>query len=147
MAENKTRQVSSSVTAFINKIKDKGLKEDCLAISGMMQKVSGCQPVMWGSSIIGFGTYHYVYESGREGDIMIIGFSPRKQNISLYLMGGLTNIEDELLKLGRFKTGKGCLYIKSLNDVNPAVLKKIFVKAYKEGKRKKKLSEKSVSGQ
>jgi hypothetical protein len=91
---------------------------------------------MWGSAIIGFGTYHYVYESGREGDTVIIGFSPRKQNISIYLLGGLNTLEEELSKLGKYKTGGGCLYIKTLSDVNPAILKKIFAKVTKEGQRK-----------
>jgi uncharacterized protein DUF1801 len=103
---------------------------------GMMQEVSNCEPVMWGSAIIGFGTYHYVYESGREGDMVVIGFSPRKQNISIYLMGGLNKVQEELSKLGKYKTGKGCLYIKSLSDVNAEVLKKIFAKALKEAHRK-----------
>jgi hypothetical protein len=92
---------------------------------------------MWGRSIIGFGTFHYVYESGREGDTILIGFSPRKQNISIYLMGGLNKVEDELSKLGKYKTGGGCLYIKSLSDVNLTVLKKVFAKAFKEAQRKK----------
>ena len=136
MAENKTKPTKSSVTAFLNKIHDKQLRNDCFAILDMMQKVSKAEPVMWGSAIIGFGSYHYVYESGREGDTVIIGFSPRKQNISIYLMGGLKNIEDELSKLGKYKTGKGCLYIKALSDVNTEVLKKAFAKAFKEGQRK-----------
>ena len=137
MAENKTKPTKDSVTAFLNKIKDQQLRDDCFLIMEMMEKVSNSEPVMWGSAIIGFGTFHYVYESGREGDIMVIGFSPRKQNISLYLMGGLKNIEVELPKLGKYKTGKGCLYIKSLKDVNPEVLKRIFAKAYKEVHHKK----------
>jgi hypothetical protein len=137
MAENKTKPTKSSVTAFLNKIKDKQLRDDCFAILEVMQKVSNCDPVMWGSAIIGFGTYHYVYESGREGDTIVIGFSPRKQYISIYLMGGLKNVEDELSKLGKYKTGKGCLYIKSLSDVNLEILKKVFAKAFKEGMRKK----------
>ena len=91
---------------------------------------------MWGSAIIGFGTHHYVYESGREGDTIVIGFSPRKQNITIYLMGGLDPIEDELSKLGKYKTGKGCLYINSLGDVNAGVLKKIFAKAFKKAQPK-----------
>jgi hypothetical protein len=131
MAENKTKPTKSSVTAFLNKIKDRQLRDDCFAILKMMQEVSNCEPVMWGSAIIGFGTYHYVYESGREGDTVIIGFSPRKQNISIYLMGGLKKIESELSKLGEHKTGKGCLYIKSLSGVNTGVLKKIFAQAMK----------------
>ncbi len=136
MAENKTKPTKDSATAFLNKIKDKQLRDDCFAILEMMQKVSNCEPVMWGSAIIGFGTYHYVYESGREGDTVVIGFSPRKQNISIYLMGGLNIVEDELSKLGKYKTGKGCLYIKSLSDVNAGVLKKILAKAFKETTRK-----------
>ena len=136
MAENKTKPTTDSVTAFLNKIEDQQVRDDCFVILEMMQKVSNCAPVMWGSAIIGFGTYHYVSESGREGDWMMIGFSPRKQNITLYLMGGLKNVEDELATLGKYKTGKGCLYIKSLSDVNAEVLKKIFAKAFQEEQHK-----------
>jgi hypothetical protein len=100
----------------------------------MMQTVTKMKPVMWGSSIIGFGTYHYVYESGRDGDSIIIGFSPRKQNISIYMMYGLHKVKDELSGLGKHKTGGGCLYIKSLSDVNRTVLKSILTKAFKEMK-------------
>ena len=132
MAENKTKPTKSSVTAFLNKIKDRQLRDDCFAILSMMADATKCEPVMWGSAIIGFGTFHYVYESGREGDTVVIGFSPRKQNISIYLMGGLKNVETELPKLGKYKTGKGCLYIKTLGDVDPDVLKKIFSKAFKK---------------
>lgn len=136
MAENKTKPTKDSVTVFLNKIQDQQVRDDCFVILEMMRKASNCEPVMWGSAIIGFGTYHYVYESGREGDTVVIGFSPRKQNISIYLMGGLHNVEDELSKLGKYKTGKGCLYIKSLSDVNLDVLKKVFAKSYKELQRK-----------
>jgi hypothetical protein len=136
MAKNKTQATSSSVTAFLNKIQDQQLRDDCSVIIDMMRKSSKSEPVMWGNAIIGFGTFHYVYESGREGDRPVIGFSPRKQNITIYLMGGLDQIEAELTKLGKFKTGKGCLYIKSLGDVNPAVLKKVFAMASKEAQRK-----------
>jgi hypothetical protein len=132
MAENKTKPTKDSVNSFLNKIKDKQVRDDCFEILDMMQKVSKFEPVMWGSAIIGFGNYHYVYASGREGDTMVIGFSPRKQNISIYFMGGLNTVADELSNLGKYKTGKGCLYIKSLSDVNAAVLRKIFVKAFKE---------------
>jgi hypothetical protein len=135
MAENKTKPTRAGVSVFLDKIKDKALRQDCYAILGMMQEVSECEPTMWGSAIVGFGTYHYVYDSGREGDSILIGFSPRKQNITLYLMGGLANIETELTKLGKHKTGKGCLYIKTLAEVNTAVLKKIFSKSFKESKR------------
>jgi len=137
MAENKTKPTGSSVTAFLNKIKDRQLRDDCFVILEMMQKVSNSEPVMWGSAIVGFGTYHYVYESGREGDTLLIGFSPRKQNITIYFMGGLDQVQDELSKLGKYKTGKGCLYIKSLSDVNITALKKVLAKAFKEAQRKK----------
>ena len=136
MAENKTKPTKSSVDSFLNKIKDKQVREDCHAIIELMQKASNLEPVMWGSAIIGFGTHHYVYESGREGDTVIIGFSPRKQNFAFYLMGGLKPIEAELAALGKYSTGKGCLYIKSLGDVNTQVLGKIFAKAFKAGQRK-----------
>ena len=131
MPENKTRPTSRSAVAFLNKIRDRQRRDDCLAILEMMRQVSGSEPVMWGSAIIGFGTYHYVYESGREGDTVVIGFSPRKQNISIYLMGGLQPLEAELSQLGKYKTGKGCLYTNSLSDVNVKVLKKVLAKAFK----------------
>jgi hypothetical protein len=136
MAENKTIPTEDSVTAFLNKIKDRQVRDDCFAILDMMQKASNSEPVMWGSAIVGFGTYHYVYESGREGDMLVVGFSPRKQNISIYFLGGVNNVQDELSELGKYKTGKGCLYIKSLSDVNVEVLKKIFDKALVEARRR-----------
>lgn len=138
MAENKTKPTKASVTAFLNKIKVRQVQDDCFVILEMMRDVSKCEPVMWGTAIVGFGTYHYVGASGRAGDWMLIGFSPRKQNISLYLMGGLKKVEDELPKLGKHKVGGGCLYIKSLGDVNTEILRKIFAKAYKEALSKKK---------
>ncbi|MGH7454893.1 MAG: DUF1801 domain-containing protein [bacterium] len=136
MAENKTKPTIESVTAFLNKIQDTQLREDCFAILEIMESVSKTKPVMWGSSIIGFGTYHYVYESGREGDMVIIGFSPRKQNISVYLKGGLDQLQDELSELGKHKIGKGCLYIKTLKDINTAVFRKMLSKAFKSAKQK-----------
>jgi hypothetical protein len=136
VADNKTKPTRTSVAAFLNKIGDKQRREDCFAILELMRKVSNSEPVMWGSAIVGFGTYHYVYESGREGDTVVIGFSPRKQNISIYLMGGLQPLEAELAQLGKYKTGKGCLYINSLSDVNVKVLNKVFTKAFKATTRK-----------
>jgi hypothetical protein len=129
MAENKTKPTSAKVVAFLNKIQNPQRRSDCFTILKMMQAVTKLEPVMWGSAIIGFGTIHYVYESGREGDTMAIGFSPRKQNISIY---GVGKVKDEFSKLGKYETGKGCLYIKSLSDVNIAVLQKVFSKAFKE---------------
>ena len=132
MAENKTRPTIASVTTFLNKIQNSQIRSDCFTILKMMQAISKKEPVMWGSSIIGFGTFHYVYESGREGDTVVIGFSPRKQNISIYMMCSLDRIKEELVTLGKYKTGKGCLYIKSLGDVDTAALKRVLTKAFKE---------------
>jgi len=136
MAENKTRATKDSVTAFLAKIKAPQVRKDCLSILSLMQSVTKFKPVMWGSSIVGFGTIHYVYESGREGDMPVLGFSPRKQNISIYLMCDQEIIKKDLSRLGEYKTGGGCLYIKSLRDVNAAVLKQVFVKAFRERTRK-----------
>jgi hypothetical protein len=138
MAENKTKPTTDSVTAFLNKIEDQQVREDCFVILEMMQKASNCEPILWGSAIIGFGTRHYVYESGREGDTLVIGFSPRKQNLTLYLAGGVMNVEAELSRLGKYKTGKGCLHIKSLGEVNLEVLQSIFTKAFAEAQPKEK---------
>jgi hypothetical protein len=134
MAENKTKPTDEKVTAFIKKIQDPQVRNDCSVIIEMLDTISKEKPVMWGSSIVGFGKRHYVYESGREGDTVIIGLAPRKQNIAFYLAGGLAPLEGELAKLGKHSTGKGCLYIKSLSDVNANILKKIFIKSYKSVK-------------
>jgi len=131
MAENKTRPTVAPVEKFLKGVKDPGQRADCATLIDVMKSVSGQPPVMWGSAIIGFGTRHYVYESGREGDTMIVGFSPRKQAIALYLAGGLSPLEKELAALGKHSTGKGCLYIRSLDEVNLSVLKKILTKSYK----------------
>ena len=130
MTENKTIPTTITVSSFLENIDDPQLRSDCNSIVEIMESISKLKPVLWGTSIIGFGTRHYVYESGREGDTMIVGFSPRKQNISLYLAGGLELLKDELPTLGKYRTGKGCLYIKSLKDVDIAVLKKILAKSY-----------------
>ena len=136
MAENKTRATQDSVTAFVSKIKDQQLRNDCHSILNLMGTITGSKPVMWGSSIIGFGTIHYAYESGREGDMPALAFSPRKQNISIYAMVGQENAEKLLSRLGKHTSGKGCLYIKTLEDVNVTVLKQILNKAYKERMKK-----------
>ena len=136
MAANKTIPTKSGAIAFLKEIKDRKIWDDCIAILEMMRKVSKSDPVMWGSAIVGFGTYHYVYESGREGDMVILGFSPRKQNIAIYLLGGLDNYDSELSNLGKYTRGKGCLYIKSLGDVNSGVLNRIFSKCVNDAQRK-----------
>jgi hypothetical protein len=126
MPENKTRPTVDSPAAFLDLIQDPALKEDCLALTRLMEEVSGQPPVMWGSSIVGFGNYHYKYESGREGDMPVIAFSPRKQAITIYLKGYLGKYTQELSVLGKHKTGKGCLYIKAMKEIDPAVLRKIL---------------------
>jgi len=131
VAENKTKPTVAPVEKFLKAVKDPHQRADCAALIDVMKSVSGQPPVMWGSAIIGFGTRHYVYESGREGDTMIVGFSPRKQAIALYLAGGLAPLEKELSGLGKHATGKGCLYIKSLDEVNMAALRKILTKSYR----------------
>ena len=125
-ADVKTKKNEASVEGFLNTIKDEETRNDCFEIVQMMKKASKEEPKMWGSSIIGFGEYHYKYESGREGDTMKIGFSPRKQNITLYILLG-ADLETPLLKkLGKHTTGKGCLYIKKLADIDKKVLQELI---------------------
>jgi hypothetical protein len=135
MAENKTKQTSASVDKFIGSIKEESTRMDCYKIIELMKSVTKEEPKMWGSSIIGFGTYHYKYASGREGDMCITGFSPRKQNLTIYLIGGFEKQKALLEKLGKYKIAKVCLYIKSLNDVDLKILKKIITNSVKEVKK------------
>ena len=132
MAELKTKLNDASVTDFLNKIENEEKREDSFEILKLMQQVTGQEPKMWGSSIIGFGNVHLKYESGRELDWFITGFSPRKQNLSLY---GLPHT-DELKKLGKYKTGGGCLYINKLKDVDTKVLKELIKQSVKAAKQK-----------
>ena len=122
MAENKTKQSEFPVSVFLDGIENPARRADCMKISEMMKKLTGADAKMWGDSIIGFGDYHYKYASGREGDWFLCGFSPRKRNISIYIMGYLENYEDILEKLGKYKHGKGCLYINKLEDIDENVL-------------------------
>lgn len=126
MAEQKTKPTAESVEKFLGKIPDEGVRDDCQAILKIMKKATGSAPKMWGTSIVGFGTYHYKYDSGHEGYACLTGFSPRKQNITLYVMPGATTREELLEKLGKHKAGKGCLYIKKLKDVNVPVLETLI---------------------
>lgn len=126
MAENKTKPTAKSVPDFLNSIKDPVRREDCLTIATAMEEITGSKPKMWGDSIVGFGDYHYKYASGREGDWFRVGFSPRKQNLTLYLMGYLEFYTEILDKLGKFKHGKGCLYIDKLEDIDQDVLKTLI---------------------
>jgi uncharacterized protein DUF1801 len=136
MAELKTKPTSDSVEKFLNTIKDPERREDCLTVLKLMKHATKAEPKMWGSAIVGFGDIHYVYESGREGDWFVMGFSPRKANLTLYLMSGLHEHLDSLKKLGKHKTGKGCLYVKSLKDIDLGVLKSMMEKAVRVMKSK-----------
>ena len=131
MAELKTKLNNASVEGFLNTIKDEGARKDCFEILKIMKQATKHEPRMWGSSIVGFGSYHYKYKSGREGDWFLMGFSPRKQNLTLYFMGGFERYEGLLKKLGKYSSGKGCLYIKKLEDVDIKVLKDLVNRAAK----------------
>ena len=131
MAENKTKPGKASVTAFVNGIEDKQKRSDVKKIAAMMREATGSRATMWGSSIIGFGSYHYKYASGREGDFMVTGLSPRKQALTVYIMPGFGRFESLMAKLGKYKTGKSCLYIKRLSDVDEQVLKRLIVGSVK----------------
>jgi len=117
------------VSDFLNSIEDEQKRKDSLEIVGLMEQITKEKPKMWGTSIVGFGSYHYKGKSGREGDWMLMGFSPRKQNLTLYLPGGLENYQGLLNKLGKHSTGKGCLYIKRLSDINRDVLKQLITQS------------------
>ena len=134
MAELKTKPTRSSVAAFLGAIPDERRRKDCAAVARIMRRATGARPQMWGSSIVGFGSYHYKGKSGREGDWMLTGFSPRKQNLTLYLMGGFDTHTDLLEKLGKFTTSVGCLYIKRLEDVDRKVLKELVQASVKRMK-------------
>jgi hypothetical protein len=129
MAVNKTIPTKASVTAFIDALPNESQRTDAKSLVKLMQSVTGQKPSMWGPSIIGFGTTHYVYESGREGDMPLIGFSPRKPALVLYNSMAFTGAEELLTKLGKHTTAKGCLYIKKLADVDQEVLKALVVKS------------------
>lgn len=126
MAELKTKENDGDVEAFLNSVENERKRKESFEILGMMKRLSGETPRMWGPSIIGFGNYHYKYASGREGDWFKVGFSPRKQNFSLYLMSGIHKYPQLLSKLGKHKTGKGCLYINKLDDVDLEVLQALI---------------------
>lgn len=124
-SENKTKPTTMDVHAFVESVADPRQKEDAAQIMEMMERLSGHPPKMWGPSIIGFGSYHYKYDSGREGDMCRIGFSPRKGQTVLYLLDGFAGYTALLGKLGKHKTGKSCLYVKRLSDVDTDVLEQL----------------------
>src|SRR5450755_4438297 len=130
MTANKTAPNEMSVAAFIDGLTDEIRHADARVLIKLMKDATGEEPRMWGPAIIGFGSYHYRYESGREGDMMLVGFSPRKAATVLYGLRGASDSESLLAHLGKVKTGKGCLYIKKLADVDQKVLKDLIVKAF-----------------
>lgn len=126
MSDLKTQPTSADVGAFLASVEDKQKRDDCRQICAWMQEATGASPQMWGASIVGFGSYHYRYASGREGNWFLTGFAPRAQNISLYIMAGFSAYEELMSRLGKYKTGKSCLYIKRLSDVDSEVLKQLM---------------------
>lgn len=133
MAELKTKPTNVSVTEFLNKVTPEEKRKDSFELLGIMRKITGEEPKMWGSSIVGFGKYHYKYASGHEGNACLTGFSPRKNALTLYLMlmSNMENYQELLAKLGRYKTGVGCLYIKRLSDIDKKVLEELIERSYK----------------
>ena len=131
MAELKTRKNNASVTAFLNAVDDKQKRADAKKVSAMMRAATGSRARMWGTSIVGFGSYHYKYASGREGDWMLVGFSPRKKDLTLYIMPGFKAFDSLMARLGKYKTGKSCLYINKLADVDEKVLEKLIAGSVK----------------
>jgi len=129
MPENKTKATTLSVTAYIDALSDPTRRSDAKELVQLMQRASGEKPELWGTSIVGFGSYHYRYDSGREGDTPLIGFSPRKTALVLYSMLGHSEAKALLAKLGKHSTGKGCLYIKKLSDVDRNVLETLIKNA------------------
>ena len=131
MAEAKTKQTNASVEKFLREIPDPVKREDSMKVAAMMTEITRHKPKMWGPNIVGFGSRHYKYASGQEGDWPVVAFSPRKQNLTLYIMGGLTEDNELLKKLGKHTIGKSCLYIKRLSDIDTPTLKKLIRQSLK----------------
>ena len=130
-ADLKTKENTASVAAFINAIENETKRQDCRKILTLMKNVTQKKPKMWGTNMVGFGRYHYSYASGREGKLFVIGFSPRKQYISIYIMPGFSKFDSLTKKLGKHKTGSCCLYIKRLDDVDLRILEKLVTSSVK----------------
>lgn len=136
MAELKTRPTTGSVTAFLNGVADRKMRAECRAVAKMMREATGRKARMWGTSIVGFGAYDYHYASGCEGSWPIVGFSPRGKNLTLYIMPGFSKFDKLMAQLGKYKTGKSCLYIRSLDDVDQEKLKALIDGSVKHMKQK-----------
>lgn len=133
---NKTQPTKMAPADFVAQIEDTNKRNDCQYLLELMGRITSKDPVMWGPSIVGFDQYHYKYESGREGDFFVLGFSPRKQNLTLYIMDGFAKYVDLLTDLGKHKTGKSCLYIKRLSDINLPVLNELLERSFAHFKAK-----------
>ena len=131
MAELKTKPTDQPVEQFLKGVSDEKKRQDCFTLVDLMKQVTKTEPKMWGSSIVGFGDYHYRYASGREGDSPLAGFSPRKEALTLYISGGFEQYDQLLKTLGKYKTGKACLYIKSLEDIHLPTLRKLIQQSVK----------------
>lgn len=129
MAEMKTKPSDQSVAEFIHQIDDEQKRKDCVELDKLMKDVTGEDGVMWGPSIVGYGTYHYKYASGREGDWFLVGFSPRKQALTLYIMAGFKRHDELMASLGKYKTGKSCLYVKKLDDIDSKILRELIAES------------------
>jgi len=136
LAELKTRRNNASVSTFLGAIEDKHQRADARKISAMMRAATGSRAKMWGTAIVGFGSYHYKYASGQEGDWHLVGFSPRKKNLTLYIMSGFGGFEKLMAKLGKYTTGKSCLYIRQLDDVDAATLRKLIEESVADMRKK-----------
>jgi len=134
MAELKTKENDQDVNALIQSLDNESRREDCLTLLPIMEKIAGAKAKLWGDSIIGFGHYHYKYKSGRESDWFVTGFSPRKQNFTLYIMSGFSNYQHLLDKIGKHKTGSSCLYVRNLQTVDMDILKRLINESVKEMK-------------
>jgi hypothetical protein len=134
MAELKTKRTEASVDDFIAGIADEQRREDCRTLLAMMKRVTKAPPKMWGASMVGFGSYRYRYASGREGDWFLAGFSPRKQDLTVYVLAGFEDYPELMARLGKYRTGKSCLYLKRLSDVDAAVLEKLIAASVKDMK-------------
>ena len=124
--ENKTQPTEQSVESFLDSVEDERKRVDSYTLLELIGEITGDKPVMWGSSIVGFGTYHYKYASGREGEFMVTGFSPRKRNLTIYIMPGFDQYEQMLSRLGKYKTGRSCLYVNKLADIDLDVLRELI---------------------
>ncbi len=138
MAELKTKLNKASVMSFLQSVKDEERKLECMTLLTLMKKLTKAESAMWGDSIVGFGSYHYKSDSGREGDWFITGFSPRKQNLTIYIIAGFSQFPELMKKLGKFKTGSSCLYIRKLADIDRKVLEELIAQAYQYMKKKYK---------